>query len=207
MAKEVEKYPSKKYQYRLFLVLLCGLAVWAYFAMINSRVADEVEPIKGESEVQFPVNANAVELKLYILAKYQFYNEIDKAFNEPYSTNMIIRASDVTYQLMRFCANKKSLFVAPIPQADVYDLVVTPELSTCIFEGGNEQIDDNLLVELSKNPYFLKYRSNEYFSSQVDLIKKDTKITVKEYLDLHQLMLKISQGEKKAEMAALVEKL
>lgn len=207
MAKEVEKYPSKKYQYRLFLVLLCGLAVWAYFAMKNSWVPDEAEPIKEGSQAQIQVNANAVKLKQYIVAEDQFYGEIDKAFNEPYSANMIIRASDVSFQFMRFCANKKSLFVALIPQTDLYDLVVTPKLSTCIFEGGNEQIDDKLLIELSQNPDFLKYRSNEYFSSQVDLIKKDSKITIKEYLDLHQLMRKISQGEKKAEMAALVEKL
>ena len=89
MAKEVEKYPSKKYQYRLFLVLLCGLAVWAYFAMINSRVADEVEPIKGESEVQFPVNANAVELKLYILAKYQFYLCTRQISQNPYPIRVL----------------------------------------------------------------------------------------------------------------------
>lgn len=207
MTKEVEKYPSNKYQYRLFIVLLCGLAVCTYFAMIKIWVLDEAEPEKGESQLQFRVNANAVELKQYSFVEDQFFDEIDKAFNEPYSANMIIRVSDVSYQLMRFCANKKQLFVAPITETDAYVLVVTPELNTCIFEGGNEQINAKLLIELSKNPDFLKYRSNDYFSSQVDLIKKDSKITVKEYLDLHQLMRKISQGENKAEMAILVEKL
>lgn len=212
MEQNTKKCLSKKFKRGAILAVLSGIAVLSYFAVLYSyddKASTAALNVKNEAPIQkrLPVEADAVELDLYLTAEYQFSKLIDQALKLSYSDDFSIRSSGVSFQLMRYCANKKQLFVTPIPRTDLYALVKTPELTNCILEGANQPIEDDLLVALSSHPNFVKYRNNQYFGAQVDLFKKDSVITVKECMDLYRFMNQISQAEKKIEMESLMEKL
>jgi len=149
----------------------------------------------------------------YLSTAYEFNKLVDDTFKYPYSNIPFLMVTggwsvsgpkEPISQIVYSClasnevqlVTKYKLFMPEVTY------IKTPEnqVKNCIIKHSNGSINADALNDLKAFTLFQKYSDNPFLRKTVDAAKADGKISVKEYMDIVQNVIKLSKADEQVQL-------
>jgi len=156
----------------------------------------------------------------YLSTAHQFNKLVDDTFKYHYSKIpffLVTKGWSVSgpkepvSQIVYSCLTSNEVeFVTKIkPFMPEVTYIKTPEnqVKNCIIKHSNDSINADALNDLKAFPLFQKYADNPFLRKTVDAAKADGKISVKEYMDIVQIVIKLSGADKQVQLEKTIQEL
>lgn len=156
----------------------------------------------------------------YVFTAHQFNKLVDESFKYPYSDIPFFLVtegwgvngpkepiSQIVYSCLTLNEVQLVTKFKPFSQKETY--IKTPEnqVKNCIIKHSNDSINADALNDLKAFPLFQKYADNPFLRKTVDAAKADGKISVKEYMDIVQIVIKLSGADKQVQLEKTIQEL
>ena len=146
----------------------------------------------------------------YLSTAHQFNKLVDDTFKYPYSKIpffLVTKGWSVSgpkepvSQIVYSCLTSN--------EVELVTNIKTPEnqVKNCIIKHSNDSINADALNDLKAFPLFQKYADNPFLRKTVDAAKADGKISVKEYMDIVQIVIKLSGADKQVQLEKTIQEL
>ncbi|WEI16886.1 hypothetical protein PX668_17340 (plasmid) [Acinetobacter soli] len=115
--------------------------------------------------------------------------------------------SQIVYSCLT--SNEVELVTKIKPLMPEVTYIKTPEnqVKNCIIKHSNDSINADALNDLKAFPLFQKYADNPFLRKTVDAAKADGKISVKEYMDIVQIVIKLIGADKQVQLEKTIQEL
>ena len=156
----------------------------------------------------------------YLSTAYEFNKLVDDTFKYPYSNIPFLIVTggwsvsgpkEPISQIVYSClasnevqlVTKYKLFMPEVTY------IKTPEnqVKNCIIKHSNDSINADALNDLKAFTLFQKYSDNPFLRKTVDAAKADGKISVKEYMDIVQNVIKLSKADEQVQLEKTIQEL
>lgn len=77
----------------------------------------------------------------------------------------------------------------------------------CIIKESNSPINADALIDLNKNAIYKEYSDNPFLRDVIDKFKSDGVITIKEYMDIIQIIIKLDKAGKAVQLEQVIKNL
>ena len=156
----------------------------------------------------------------YLSTAHQFNKLVDDTFKYPYSKIpffLVTKGWSVSgpkepvSQIVYSCltSNEVELVTKIKPFMPEVTYIKTPEnqVKNCIIKHSNDSINADALNDLKAFPLFQKYADNPFLRKTVDAAKADGKISVKEYMDIVQIVRNLIGADKQVQLEKTIQEL
>lgn len=156
----------------------------------------------------------------YLSTAYQLNKLFDESFKYPYSKipfGLVTEGWGVSgpkhpiSQIVYSClsSNEVQLVTKFQPLMPQVTYIKTPDnqVENCIIKHANDSINTEALNDLKAFHLFQKYSDNPFLRKTVDSTKADGKITVKEYMDIVQIVIKLKVADNQVQLEKTIQEL
>lgn len=156
----------------------------------------------------------------YLSTAHQFNKLVDDTFKYPYSSIPFFLVTEgwgvsgpkePVSQIVYSClsSNEVQLVTKFKPLMPEVTYIKTPEnhVKNCIIKHANDSINPDALNDLKTSYLFQKYSDNPFLRKTVEAAKADGKISVKEYMDIVQIVIKLSGADKQVQLEKTIQEL
>ena len=115
-------------------------------------------------------------------------------------------------QIANNCIKSKDVQIQSIKNKDneiISFKFYTPieKIKNCIVKESNAPINADALIDLNKSAIFKEYSDNPFLRETLDNLKSDGVITVKEYMDIIQIIIKLDKAGKAVQLEKVIKDL